>query len=109
MDPPRGWQRSEVSGDVGPLPTPRVSGSFPAPLPTVAQRVRRFWDPPDDFLLDAGKSGEILIARIRLGVMLVLLMIPLLNLAPDLLQLADQRLFEAKDAGRSRVVGPAKG
>ena len=64
------------------MPTPRVSGSFPVPVaPTLAQRIRRFWDPPDDFLLDAGKAGELLIARIRLGVLLVLLMIPLSNLA----------------------------
>ena len=61
--------------------TPRVSGSFPVPAPNLAQRARRFWDPPDDFLLDAGKAGELLIARIRLGVLLVLLMIPLVNLA----------------------------
>lgn len=62
------------------MPTPRVSGSFPVPVVlTLAQRIRRFWDPPDDFLLDAGKAGELLIARIRLGVLLGLLMIPLSN------------------------------
>ncbi len=63
------------------MTTPRASGAFPAPLPTFAERVRGFWDPPDEFLLDAGKAGELLIARIRLGVLLVLLMIPLGNLA----------------------------
>lgn len=47
----------------------------------LAERFRRFWDPPDDFLLDAGKTGELLIARIRLGVALVLLLIPLARLA----------------------------
>jgi diguanylate cyclase (GGDEF)-like protein len=43
--------------------------------------IRRFWSPPDQFLIDAGKQGEILIARIRIGLTLILLAIPVANLA----------------------------
>ena len=42
--------------------------------------IRRFWAPPDQFLIDAGKQGEILIARIRIGLTLLLLAIPVANL-----------------------------
>jgi len=64
------------------MTTPRRSGAFAAPVPpTIGQRFRRFWEPPDDFLVDAGKTGELLIARIRLGVTLVLLCIPLISYA----------------------------
>ncbi len=53
-----------------------------APVPpTIGQRIRSFWERPDDFLVDAGKAGELLIARIRLGVTLVLLLIPLVSYA----------------------------
>jgi diguanylate cyclase (GGDEF)-like protein len=45
------------------------------------EQLERFWEPPDDFLLDAGKSAELLIARIRLGLTLLLLLIPFANLA----------------------------
>ena len=44
------------------------------------ERVRRFWQPPDEFLLDAGKAAELLIARIRLALTALLLLVPLLNL-----------------------------
>jgi len=45
----------------------------------------RLWRAPEPFLLDAGKEGELLIARIRVALTLVLLLIPLasLVLAPD--------------------------
>jgi diguanylate cyclase (GGDEF)-like protein len=46
---------------------------------------RRLSKPPESFLLDAGKEGELLIARIRVALTLVLVIIPLVNLvlAPD--------------------------
>ncbi len=60
----------------------RPSGTFPVPAPrTLGQRFRAFWHRPDDFLIDAGKAGELVIARIRLAVTLILLLIPLGNLA----------------------------
>jgi diguanylate cyclase (GGDEF)-like protein len=40
----------------------------------------RFWERPDQFLLDAGKQGELLIAKIRIGLTLLLLAIPIANL-----------------------------
>ena len=53
-----------------------------APVPaTLGQRFRAFWHRPDDFLIDAGKAGELVIARIRLAITLILLLIPLGNLA----------------------------
>jgi diguanylate cyclase (GGDEF)-like protein len=44
------------------------------------ERPPRFWDAPEQFLLDAGKAGEILIARVRLGLTLALLLVPVANL-----------------------------
>ncbi len=46
----------------------------------------RFWDAPEQFLLDAGKEGEMLIARVRLWITLALLAVPIGNMlwaAPD--------------------------
>lgn len=46
----------------------------------------RFWDAPEQFLLDAGMEGEILIARVRIALTSILLLIPVANLlwaAPD--------------------------
>jgi len=65
------------------MATPGMSGTFavPARPPTLGQRFKKFWERPDDFLIDAGKAGELLIARVRLGATLVLLIIPLFNLA----------------------------
>ncbi len=64
------------------MATRRPSGTFPVPVPrTFGQRFRAFWHRPDDFLIDAGKAGELVIARIRLAVTLILLLIPLGNLA----------------------------
>ena len=40
----------------------------------------RFWDAPEQFLLDAGKDGELLIARLRVGLTLALLLVPVANL-----------------------------
>jgi diguanylate cyclase (GGDEF)-like protein len=39
-----------------------------------------FWEPPDEFLIDAGKAAEIVISRIRLGLTVALLGIPVANL-----------------------------
>ena len=44
-------------------------------------RVREFWKAPDEFLRDAGKAAELVIARLRLGVTLVLLLFPVASLA----------------------------
>lgn len=43
-------------------------------------RWRRFWAPPEQFLLDAGTTGEALIGRIRILLTGVLLLIPISNL-----------------------------
>lgn len=60
----------------------RASGTFPAPpRRTLGARFRAFWHRPDDFLIDAGKAGEMVIARIRIAITLILLLIPLGNLA----------------------------
>ncbi|MGQ0648515.1 MAG: diguanylate cyclase [Gemmatimonadaceae bacterium] len=48
--------------------------------PGLRGRWRRFWGPPEQFLLDAGKQGELLIARIRVGLTGVLLLIPIANM-----------------------------
>ena len=39
-----------------------------------------FWQPPDRFLIDAGKQGELLIAKIRFALTLLLLLVPVANL-----------------------------
>jgi two-component system, cell cycle response regulator len=39
-----------------------------------------FWDEPEQFLLDAGKEGELLIARIRVALTAALLLVPVANL-----------------------------
>ncbi len=44
---------------------------------------RRIWRPPDPQLVDAGTSGEMLVARIRVGVVCLLLSIPVLNVLGD--------------------------
>lgn len=46
----------------------------------------RFWDAPEQFLLDAGMVGEMLIARVRIALTSLLMLIPIANLlwaAPD--------------------------
>ncbi len=54
----------------------------------------RFWDTPEQFLLDAGKEGELLIARVRVALTVVLLLIPIANL-----------LWAAADEREQHVVG----
>jgi GGDEF domain-containing protein len=57
-----------------------TTGSHPARR-SFGARVRAFWKAPDEFLRDAGKAAELVIARLRLGVTLVLLLFPLVGLA----------------------------
>ncbi len=48
--------------------------------PSHQREPRGFWQTPEQYLLDAGRDGELLIARIRLAVMLALLLVPVINL-----------------------------
>lgn len=48
---------------------------------SIRRRFLSFWERPDQFLLDAGKQGELLIAKVRIGLTLLLLAIPIANLA----------------------------
>lgn len=43
-------------------------------------RWRRFWERPDDFLLSAGTRGELVIAKVRIALTGLLLLIPAVNL-----------------------------
>ena len=63
-----------------PSPSPEVVSRILDLEPGLRGRWRRFWAPPEQFLLDAGKTGELLIARIRVALTGVLLFIPLTNL-----------------------------
>lgn len=60
-----------------------MTGTHPVPSrpPSAVERLLEFFQPPDPFLLDAGKAGELVIARIRTAVVLMLLMVPLASLA----------------------------
>jgi two-component system cell cycle response regulator len=44
------------------------------------ERLPRFWDRPEQYLLDAGKDGELLIAKIRVALTFVLLLVPLADI-----------------------------
>ena len=59
-----------------------MTGTHPVPARSLSpwERAQRFFEPPDEFLIDAGKQGEVLIARIRISVVLVLLLVPLSSL-----------------------------
>ncbi|MBK8058158.1 MAG: GGDEF domain-containing protein [Gemmatimonadetes bacterium] len=46
--------------------------------PTTTQRL---WEAPERYLLDAGREGELIIARVRVALTAVLMLIPLLNVA----------------------------
>ncbi|MBK8247274.1 MAG: GGDEF domain-containing protein [Gemmatimonadetes bacterium] len=61
-------------------PSPTSLLRIDAASPSLAERWRRFWDPPEQFLLDAGNEGEALIGRIRIGLTGVLLLIPLTSI-----------------------------
>jgi diguanylate cyclase (GGDEF)-like protein len=55
--------------------------STPKAALSAAQEARsRFWEAPEQFLLDAGKDGELLIARIRVALTGALLLVPVANL-----------------------------
>ncbi|MEO8450279.1 MAG: GGDEF domain-containing protein [Gemmatimonadota bacterium] len=43
--------------------------------------IRAIWEPPDEFSVDAGKGAELMIAKVRLGLTLLLLLVPMFNLA----------------------------
>ncbi len=43
-------------------------------------RLAEIWAEPDAFLLDAGTSAELMIARVRLALTAVLLAVPAINL-----------------------------
>lgn len=60
---------------VGGRPT-RPTIGFPAKI----SRWRRFWQPPVPVLITAGAGGEVLVARTRLGLVLLVLAIPLFAL-----------------------------
>ncbi len=53
---------------------------MPARLQELRTRWAQFWTPPDAALLDAGAGAELLIAKIRLGLVSALLIIPFTNL-----------------------------
>ncbi len=60
-----------------------VSGAYQQPPRSLsfAERVHAFLERPDEFLIDAGRAGELVIGRIRITVLLMLLLIPLASLA----------------------------
>ena len=51
----------------------------PPPLPPGTRP--RFWDAPEQFLVDAGFEGELLIARLRVALTAALTLVPVVNLA----------------------------
>ena len=56
------------------------SDMSPASTPSRQRNVGGFWQAPEQYLLDAGREGELLIARVRIVVMLALLVVPVINL-----------------------------
>ena len=54
--------------------------SAPASTPLSNTAGRGFWQAPEQYLLDAGRDGELLIARIRITITLALLLVPSANL-----------------------------
>ncbi len=69
-------QGEAVSVVIEPLPL----GPDAQQARTLRMRIGEFLAPPDDFLLDAGKSAELLIAKIRLVLTVTLLLIPVANM-----------------------------
>ncbi len=47
---------------------------------TAPESSQRFWARPEQYLLDAGKDGELLIAKIRVALTFVLLLVPLADI-----------------------------
>ena len=69
-----------------PIPEPRrpslVGGRFSRPsigFPVKPSRWRTFWQRPVPVLIAAGAGGEVLVARTRLGLTLLILVIPLID------------------------------
>jgi two-component system cell cycle response regulator len=69
MDSPGRRQRAEIPLDV-----------IQARLKETRARLVEMWAEPDAYLLDAGTSAELLIARVRLTLTVVLLAVPVVNL-----------------------------
>lgn len=59
-----------------------MTGTYPVPPGPRRPwtRVVAFFERPDEFLIDAGKAGELFIARIRIALILLLLLVPLASL-----------------------------
>jgi hypothetical protein len=52
-----------------------------ARLRELKERFAGMWAEPDAFMLDAGTTAELLIAKVRLGLTLLLLAVPVINLS----------------------------
>ena len=66
------------------------------PLKGLRSQVEAFWTPPDTYLVDAGTMAETLIARVRLGLVVVLMLYPTID-----------AVVEAAMVGATRVTGLA--
>jgi diguanylate cyclase (GGDEF)-like protein len=64
------------------------------PLQRLRAELEAFWTPPDTYLVDAGTMAETLIARVRLGLVVVLMLYPTVN-----------SVVEAAMVGVTRVTG----
>jgi len=64
------------------------------PLKGLRSQLEAFWTPPDTYLVDAGTMAETLIARVRLGLVVVLMLYPTIN-----------AVVEAAMVGATRVTG----
>src|SRR5690606_22199257 len=60
-----------------------ISGAAPPPPPPELPVWRRLLLPPDPLQMDAGAEGELLVARVRTVLILLLLPIPFINMALD--------------------------
>ena len=68
------------------------------PLQRFRAELEAFWRPPDTYLVDAGTVSETLIAQVRLGLVVVLMLYPTVN-----------AVVEAAMVGATRVTGLAIG
>ena len=60
-----------------------MSGAAPLPPPPDPPVWRRLLQPPDPLQMEAGAEGELLVARVRTVLILLLLPIPFINMALD--------------------------
>lgn len=58
------------------------------------KELQAFWTPPDTYLIDQGTTAEILIARVRLGLFVLLMLFPTIN-----------AVVEASMTGRTAIAG----